>query len=306
MYDIIIVGAGPAGLTAALYALRNGKNVLVLESEAFGGQITLTPAIENYPATGRISGLEFADKLTEQVSELGCDIEFGTVTDIIDGKIKKVVTEDDEYETKAVIIASGVKHRTLGVKNEDFFLGKGVSYCAVCDGAFYRDKTVAVVGGGSTALTDALYLSSICQKVYIIHRRDKFRAEESLIKRAKEKENIEFLLNSNVTALNGGDNLTSVDITTTSGEKSVMNTDALFIMIGQKPENGLFSNVAELDEYGFILTNDSLQTKTTGIFAAGDCRAKNIRQLTTAVSDGTIAAIAASEYSEAYYETRDC
>lgn len=296
MYDIIIIGAGPAGLTAALYALRCGKKVLVLEGETFGGQITLTPMVENYPATGNISGMEFADKLIEQVTDLGGEIELGTVTEIIDGTTKKVITEDDKYEAKAVIIAAGVKHRTLGLANEEELIGSGVSYCAVCDGAFYKDKTVAVVGGGSTALTDALYLAAMCKKVYLIHRRDSFRGENSLVKKVEEKENIELILNSQVCALNGGNILSSIDVINTNGEKSTIETSALFIMIGQKASNDIFANITDLDEYGFIITDESLRTKTKGIFAAGDCRVKNIRQLTTATADGTIAALAACEY----------
>jgi len=296
MYDIIIIGAGPAGLTAALYALRCGKKVLVLEGETFGGQITLTPMVENYPATGNISGIEFADKLIEQVTDLGGEIELGTVTEIVDGETKTVVTEDDRYEAKAVIIAAGVKHRALGLPNEEELIGSGVSYCAVCDGAFYKDKIVSVVGGGSTALTDALYLATMCKKVYLIHRRDTFRGEESLVKKVKEKENIELILNSEVTALNGGNILNSVEVVNTAGEKSIIETSALFVMIGQKASNDIFANIVELDEYGFIVTDLSCKTKTKGIFAAGDCRVKDIRQLTTATADGTIAALAACEY----------
>lgn len=301
MYDIIIIGAGPAGLTAALYALRCGKSVLVLESETFGGQITLTPMVENYPATGNISGIEFADALMQQVTDLGGEIELGTVISVIDGKTKRVITEDDEFEGKSVIIAAGVKHRTLGLSNEAGLIGSGVSYCAVCDGAFYKDKTVAVVGGGSTALTDALYLSVICKKVYLIHRRDTFRGEDKLVKKVEEKDNIELVLNSQVTALNGGNILTSIEVTKNNGSKLILDTDALFIMIGQKPENEIFASLTDLDESGFIITDDSCKTKTAGIFAAGDCRVKNIRQLTTATSDGTIAALAACDYIDNEY-----
>lgn len=296
MYDIVIIGAGPAGLTAALYALRCGKSVLVLESETFGGQITLSPMVENYPGTGNLSGIEFADALMQQVTDLGGDIELGTVLSVTDGETKKVITEDEEYEAKSVIIASGVKHRTLGIPNEAELIGSGVSYCAVCDGAFYKDKAVAVVGGGSTALTDALYLSVICEKVYLIHRRDTFRGEDALVKKVKDKENIELVLNSQVTALKGDNILNGIEVTDNAGNVSSLDTEALFIMIGQKPENEIFRNVADLDDYGFIITDESCKTKTDGIYAAGDCRVKNIRQLTTATSDGTVAALAACEY----------
>ena len=296
MYDIIIIGAGPAGLTAALYALRCGKTVLVLESETFGGQITLSPMIENYPGTGNLSGIEFADALMQQVTELGGEIELGTVTSVIDGKTKKVITEDDEYESKSIIIAAGVKHRTLGLPSENELIGSGISYCAVCDGAFYKYKTVAVVGGGSTALTDALYLSALCSKVYLVHRRDTFRGEDNLVKKVEAKENIVLLLNSEVKALKGDNILTGVEIEENNSRRYSLDIDALFVMIGQKPENEIFEGIADLDEYGFIFTDDSCKTKTAGIFAAGDCRVKNIRQLTTATSDGTIASLAACEY----------
>ncbi len=296
MYDIIIIGAGPAGLTAALYSLRSGKSVLVLERESFGGQITLTPMIENYPATGKISGMEFADTLVSQVTDLGGDIEFSNVLEVIDGKTKKVITEDGEYEGKAIIIASGVRHRRLGIEREAELVGKGVSYCAICDGAFYKNKVVTVVGGGSTALTDALYLSSICTKVYLIHRRDTFRGEGTLVERVKACDNIELILNSNVTSLYGDGILNKIGVTNTDGKTSYIDTDALFIMIGQQPDNGIFQDVADLDDGGFIKANDDLSVKADGFFVAGDCRKKEIRQLTTATADGTIAAISACKY----------
>ncbi len=296
MHDIIVVGAGPAGLTAALYALRSGKSVLVLEGEAFGGQITLTPLVENYPGTGKISGLEFSDTLLEQVSELGGETEFTRVTEILaEGDTKKVITEDGSYNAKSVIIATGVKHRTLSLKNEDKFLGKGVSYCAVCDGSFYKGKDVAVVGGGSTALTDALYLSDICKTVYLIHRRSAFRAEEKLVERVRERENIKLVLDSEVCSLNGDSFLNSIEVKNKNGEKSLIDISALFVMIGRVPQNEIFKNLIDLDESGYVISSDS-KTKTDGIFVAGDCRTKEIRQLTTATADGTIAALSACEY----------
>lgn len=296
MYDIIIIGAGPAGLTAALYALRSGKSVLVLERESFGGQITLTPMIENYPATGKISGMEFADTLVSQVTDFGGDIEFSNVLEVIDGKIKRVITEDGAYEGKTIIIASGVRHRRLGIERESEFVGKGVSYCAICDGAFYKNKVVTVVGGGSTALTDALYLSSICTKVYLVHRRDTFRGEGTLVERVKASDNIELILNSNVTSLIGDGILNKIGVTNNDDKTSFIDTDALFVMIGQEPSNSIFSEVAQLDESGFIKANDDLSVKSDGVFVAGDCRKKEIRQLTTATADGTIAAISACKY----------
>ena len=296
MYDIIIIGAGPAGLTAALYSLRSGKSVLVLERESFGGQITLTPMIENYPATGKISGMEFADTLVSQVTDFGGDIEFSNVLEVIDGKTKKVITEDGEYEGKTIIIASGVRHRQLGIERESELVGKGVSYCAICDGAFYKNKVVTVVGGGSTALTDALYLSSICTKVYLIHRRDTFRGEGTLVERVKATDNIELVLNSNVTSLMGDGILNKIGVTNTDGKTSFIDTDALFVMIGQEPSNGIFSGIADLDDGGFIIAKNDLSVKADGVFVAGDCRQKEVRQLTTATADGTIAAVSACKF----------
>ena len=296
MYDIIIIGAGPAGLTAALYALRCGKKVLVLEGETFGGQITMTPLVENYPGTGKISGIEFSDTLLEQVSELGGETEFSKATKIeCEGNLKRVITEDDTYITKSVIIATGVKHRTLSLENEDIFLGKGVSYCAVCDGAFYKGKDVAVVGGGSSALTDALYLSEICKTVYLIHRRDAFRAEEKLVEKIKQKENIKLILDSVVTSLNGEDFLTSVDVKDKSSNTTTIDVSALFVMIGRVPQNEIFEGLVDLDEAGYVASKDC-KTKIEGVFVAGDCRTKEFRQLTTAASDGTVTALSACEF----------
>lgn len=296
MYDIIIIGAGPSGLCAALYALRSGKKVLVLEGESFGGQITMAPIIENYPAAGKISGIDFADRLTEQVTELGGEMEFSLVKKIVPGEIKKVITDDGEYEARSVIIAAGAKHRTLGLADEESLVGKGISYCAVCDGAFYKDKTVALAGGGNSALSDALYLSDICKKVYIIHRRDTFRAEENLVSLAKSRENIEFILDATIEKISGENSLESVLICPKASENFTLSISALFIAVGMVPSNGIFSNVAEIDRDGYIKTDEDCKTGFDGIFAAGDCRAKKVRQLTTATADGTVAALAACEY----------
>lgn len=302
MYDIVIIGAGPAGLTAALYALRCSKSVLVLEGETFGGQITLAPAVENYPGTGILSGAEFADTLMRQVTDLGGDIELGHVSEIKDGKVKRIVTEYDEYKAKSVIIAAGARHRTLGIEREEELTGKGVSYCAVCDGAFYKGKDVAVAGGGSSALTDALYLSGICRTVYLIHRREDFRAEKRLIEKIKEKENIKPVLNSEVIKLNGADRLESLEISEGGSKNRSIDVSALFIMIGRTADNEIFKNVAELGTDGYINSGEDCRTKTPGIFAAGDCRKKSIRQLTTAAADGTVAALAACGYIDNYFE----
>lgn len=252
--------------------------------------------MENYPGTGKISGTNFADTLMKQVTDLGGEVEFAAVTEIIDGEVKTVIADGEAFHAKAVIIASGVKHRRLGLENEQTLIGHGISYCAVCDGAFYRDKSVAVVGGGSSALTSALYLSDICKTVFLIHRREHFRAENTLVDKVTQKRNIKLIRNSIVTAAEGNDNLERIEITSLNGAICKLDLDALFISIGQKPENSAFENVVKTDDEGFIIADEFCRTGTSGIFAAGDCRQKSIRQLTTAVSDGTCAAISACEY----------
>lgn len=289
MYDIIIVGAGPAGLTAAIYALRGNKKVLVLESKTYGGQIVNASKIENYPGIQEISGFDYATALYNQVTSLGGEIKFEEVTKI--EKDKSVITTSNTYQAKSVIIATGAENKRLGVPKEQEFVGKGVSYCATCDGNFYRNKTVAVVGGGNTALEDAIYLSNIVEKVYLIHRRDSFRGEDAYVEELKNKDNVEFILNSNVVGLNGENLLESIEVET-EGKKNTLNVNGLFIAVGQKPNNDRFSNVVELDN-GYIASTDGVHTSTTGIYVAGDTRVKDLRQLTTAVSDGAIAATTA-------------
>ena len=289
MYDIIIVGAGPAGLTAAIYALRGNKKVLVLESKTYGGQIVNASKIENYPGIQEISGFDYATALYNQVTSLGGEIKFEEVTRI--EKDKSVITTSNTYQSKSVIIATGAENKRLGVPKEQEFVGKGVSYCATCDGNFYRNKTVAVVGGGNTALEDAIYLSNIVEKVYLIHRRDSFRGEDAYVEELKNKDNVEFILNSNVVGLNGENLLESIEVET-EGKKNILNVNGLFIAVGQKPNNDRFSNVVELDN-GYIASTDGVHTSTTGIYVAGDTRVKDLRQLTTAVSDGAIAATTA-------------
>ncbi len=301
MYDIIIIGAGPAGLTAALYALRSGKSVLVIEAETFGGQITMSPLVENYPGKAAMSGMEFSDSLMDQVSELGGEFELSRVIEIKTGDTKTVITEDGEFSAKSVIIATGAKHRELGLEREAELVGHGVSYCAVCDGAFFAEKEVAVCGGGSSALVDALYLAGICSKVYLIHRRDTFRAEESLVKRVKEKENIILVLDAVPTKLVGKDKLEGVEVTKKNGEILNLSVSGLFVMIGMQPQNDAFTNVADLEEMGYFNSGEDCRTKTDGIFVAGDCRKKAVRQLTTAVADGTNAAVEACEYIDKAY-----
>lgn len=297
MYDIIIVGAGPAGLTAAIYAKRALKKVLILESKNYGGQIINTLDIENYPVESHISGYEFATKLYNQAIELGAEIKYETVFDINNtGSEKEVITNKERYTSKAVIIATGSKNKKLGLINEDEFIGKGISYCATCDGAFYKNKVVAVVGGGNTALEDTLYLSDIVEKVYLIHRRDEFRADISTIEKIKEKNNIEFIYNSNVTKLIGDNKITGIEITSKDGNIVKLDVDAIFIAIGRIPENQSFSKIIDLDEEGYVLSGEDCTTNIEGIFVAGDNRKKEVRQLVTATSDGAIAATKAVNY----------
>ena len=303
MYDIIIIGGGPAGLTAALYAQRAGKTALVLEGSGFGGQIVYTSCVENYPGQKAMSGAEFADSLVEQVLSAGAAVEFETAVELRDGDIKTVITDSNEYTAKSVIIAAGVKHRHLGLDGEDTLIGSGISFCAVCDGAFYKGKRVAVVGGGNTALEDALYLSDIAEKVYLIHRRDGFRAENKIVKRAQEKENIHFILDAAVTHVHGSPVLDGIEVTNLkTGAKTPLDINGLFVAIGQLPQNDIFKAVIDLDENGYIRSSEGCTTNVPGIFAAGDCRTKSFRQLTTAVSDGTVAALAACEYIDGIFD----
>lgn len=291
MYDIIIVGAGPAGLTAALYALRAGKKVLALEAKTYGGQIVNANNVENYPGIANISGFDFATNLYKQVISLGLEYKHETVIRISEDKT--VVTNKETYNAKAIILATGAENRKLSLENEQELIGKGISYCATCDGNFYRNKVVAVVGGGNTALEDALYLSNITQKVYLIHRRDSFRGEEKYLKELQEKENVEFILNSNITKLNGNNKLESIDIKNNNNNTNNLIIDGLFIAVGQEPKNSIFSNIINLDKSGYIISEDGVHTNVDGIYVAGDTRVKELRQLTTAVSDGSIAATVA-------------
>jgi thioredoxin reductase (NADPH) len=298
MFDIIIIGAGPAGMTAAIYALRAGKKVLIIEKENFGGQITASPRVENYPGFKSISGNEFADNLLDQITSLGVVTEVNVVT-----AVKKtagtftVETESGNFEGRAVIIATGVSHRRLQVNGEEEHLGKGISFCAVCDGGFYRNKDVAVVGGGSTALQDSLFLSDICSKVYLIHRRDQFRGETELSDEVRRNPKIELCLNSTVDEIKGLSVVESVVIRNKIDNSTrEISVKGVFEAVGQIPENRQFADVIELDEAGYIKSDEKCLTSCEGIFAAGDCRTKERRQLTTATADGTIAALAALDY----------
>lgn len=296
MYDIIIIGAGPAGLTSAIYAKRASKKVLVLEALNYGGQIINTLDIENYPVEEHISGFDFATKLYNQAKNLGAEIKFEKVTDIEDGNPKKVVTSKSMYEAKTIIIATGSENRKLGLDNEDELVGKGISYCATCDGAFYKDKVVAVVGGGNTALEDALYLTDIAKKVYLIHRRESFRADEATIELLKKKSNIEFVYNNNVTKLIGDEHLEKIEVTDNEDNQRAIEIDGLFVAVGRIPETQNFAKIIEVDKAGFIIAKEDCHTNIPGIFVAGDTRVKEVRQLVTATSDGAIAATEAIKY----------
>lgn len=296
MTDIIIIGAGPAGLTAAIYAQRSGKSVLILEARAYGGQILNTPEIDNFPAMPGVSGFEFASKLYEQARSFGAQVIFEAAVSIEDkGGIKTVKTsKNNSYDCKAVIIATGAKNRPMGLDREQELIGKGVSYCAACDGMFFRKKEVAVFGGGNTAVEDALFLSRYCSKVTVIHRRDKFRADEADVEKLRAKENIEFVLDSTVTKLIGDEKLTAIEVTNKiDGSVREIPVSGLFVAIGQMPDNVAFANVVTLDDKGYISAGENCQTRTRGIYTAGDCRTKEVRQLTTAAADGAVAALAA-------------
>ena len=296
MYDIIVIGAGPAGLTAALYALRASKSVLVIEQSTFGGQVTFSPKIENYPGIPEMSGNEFADKLLDQVLSMGADVEMEKVTGIMDeGSRKLVFADNKKYEAAAVIIAVGVHHRQLGLPNENALVGNGVSYCAVCDGAFFKDKVVGVVGGGNSALQEAVLLSDLCEKVYVFQNLAFLTGEKKLVDILSNKSNVEFILEATVKELKGEEELSGVVLSTKNGEEEV-SLDGLFVAIGLEPKNSAFAEIAGLDANGYFDAGESCVTKTEGVFVAGDCRQKSIRQITTASADGAVAALAACRY----------
>lgn len=291
MWDIIIVGAGPAGLTAAIYALRANKKVLIFEAKTYGGQIVNAASIENYPGIEKISGFDYATNLYNQVKNLGAEFKFETVIRVDEDR--SVTTNKGTYQAKSIILATGAENRKLRIDREAELVGRGVSYCATCDGNFYKGRDVAVIGGGNTALEDAIYLSNIVNKVYLIHRREEFRAEDKYVDEVKSKDNIELVLNSNVVKLNGDNRLESIVVENNDKSTKEIKVDGLFIAVGQEPKNEIFNNVVELDEKGYIISEDGVHTKVKGIYIAGDSRQKMLRQLTTAVSDGAIAATTA-------------
>ncbi len=297
MYDIIIIGGGPAGLTAATYARRAGKSVLVLEKNAFGGQITWSPKVENFPGFLSVSGVDLADKLLEQAMEQGAEVELEEVCGVRDeGAVKTVLTESGgSYQARSLIIAAGARPRPLGLPREEELTGSGVCYCAVCDGAFYKGKAVAVAGGGNSALQDALLLSSSCSHVTLIHRRDSFRGEARLVEALRERENVDFLLSARITALCGEAELTGLELLQ-NGQTRRLEVEGLFVAVGHQPDNGLFAPLLDLDAGGYAASGEDCRTRTPGVFVAGDCRSKQVRQLTTAAADGAVAALAACAY----------
>lgn len=299
MYDVIVVGGGPAGMTAGLYALRANRSVLIIEKNGFGGQITYSPKVENYPGTMEMSGSQFADNMLEQVIAQGADVELEEVISVIDGPVKVVTTaEGGRYEGRSVILAVGVKHRMLGVPGEDALVGNGISFCAVCDGAFYRDRQVVVVGGGNSALQEAILLSENCSKVTIVQNLDFLTGDGKLKDKLMAKENVEVILGTVVTGFEtAGDNLTGMRVKRVADEEEMtVSADGVFVAIGLIPENEAFRALAQLDERGYFASGENCRTQTPGVFVAGDCRSKSVRQITTACADGAIAAVAACEY----------
>lgn len=294
MYDIIIIGCGPAGMTAGIYAARANKKVLIIEKETIGGQISSSPLVENYPGYKEISGSELANNMFEQVTALGVNVELDEVKKIEYGKIKKVITLDNVYESKVVIIATGSRYKLLGLKNEDNLIGNGIHFCVACDGAFFKDKIVAVIGGGNSAVINAITLSDICKKVYVIQIIDKLTAESTLVEKLKEKENVEIILNAKVTELIGEDNLQAIKVNILNKVREIK-LDGMFISIGLIPQSDFVKELLPINKYGYIESNNCV-TEKDGIFVAGDCRDKQIRQLTVATSDGTTAALDAIAY----------
>ena len=301
LYDIAVIGAGPAGMTAALYAVRAGKSVLLLESEMYGGQIVQSRLVENYPGAPEIGGAELAMKMMEPLTAFGVEPTYGRVNALqkIDDRFE-IVTDSERYEARSVIIATGVGHRKLEVPGEDRLIGGGVSFCATCDGMFFRGREVAVVGGGNTAVQDALVLSELCSRVYLIHRRDSFRAEARLVERMQKTERIECITDTVVTEMQGSPKLESLILKNVKTEETrTLAVSGAFLAVGNVARNEAFRDLVALDEAGFVLTDADCKTSQAGIFAAGDCRQKKVRQLTTATADGTIAALSAVEYLDA-------
>jgi len=294
MIDIIVIGGGPAGLTAAVYARRAGKSVLVLEKDALGGQITWSPKVDNYPAVPAISGMDLGNRMAEQAMNMGAEVEIDEVLRVEDfGSHKRVYGSfGTEYDARAVILAAGAKPRKLGLAREEELVGSGVGYCAVCDGAFFKGQAVAVNGGGNSALQDAVLLSELCSKVYLVHRRSGFRGEEALVETLRGKENVEFVLNAVICDLQGEFELSGITVEQ-DGVRRDIPVSGLFVAVGHEPDLGAFADLLERDAQGYAASGEDCLTKTEGFFVAGDCRRKKVRQVTTAAADGAVAALAA-------------
>ncbi len=298
MYDVLIVGAGTAGMTAGIYVQRAGKKALVLDEKGYGGQIVNTATVENYPGFVNISGTEFTERIHEQAVELGVDFKVEKVKNVEkkDG-VFVVSTGDSQYEVKSVIIATGVKNRELGIPGEEKFKGSGVSFCATCDGNFFKGRDIAIIGGGNTALEDAEVMSGIANKVYLVHRRDEFRGDKLTVKRLSVKDNVEFVLNSKPVEITGGFAVDGLKVENTEdGSPKTLKVDGIFVAVGQTPDNKAFEGLVKLDSAGYVDAGEDCVTSAEGIFVAGDCRTKKVRQLTTAASDGSVAAAGAVEY----------
>ena len=300
MYDIIIIGGGPAGLTAAVYGRRAGKSVLVIEKNSFGGQIAFSPKVENIPGTIAISGAEFADKLVEQAMALGADVELEKVVSVekTDAGFLAHTEEGSTFEGKTVILAVGVKHRLLGLEGEEDLIGNGLSFCAVCDGAFYTGQDVAMIGGGNSALQEALLLSEVCRKVTIVQNLAFFTGEKTLADALTARDNVEVLFSTLVTGYESeGGSLSGLRLRNdVTGEETRISVDGAFLAVGLMPENDAFTHLAAVDERGYFTSTETCLTQTPGVFTAGDCRSKTIRQVVTASADGATAAMAACRY----------
>lgn len=301
MKDILIIGGGPAGLTAAIYAARAGRSVVVCERETLGGQITQSHQVDNYPGLPRISGMELSDAFCAQAMDAGAEIAFASVESLLrnaDGTFT-AQTDDEPIDAKTVIFATGARPKSMGIENEEALIGKGISYCALCDGAFFKGKDVVVVGGGNTAFSDALFLAKLCNHVTLVHRRNSFRAEQASVELAKNTDNITLLTPYSPVSLSSDDSLTGITVKNAeNGEEQFISANGVFVAFGRQPDCGLIAELADFDEQGYVASGENCSTKTPGLFVAGDCRSKEVRQLTTATADGTIAATAACEYLE--------
>lgn len=296
MYDIIVIGGGPAGLTAAIYARRANKSVLVIEKGSFGGQITFSPKVENIPGFSEVTGNEFAEKLVEQALGLDAQVECAEVLEIKQGDVKTVITDSGEFEAKTIIVATGAKHRMLGLAREEEFVGEGISFCAVCDGAFYAGRDVAVIGGGNSALQEAILLSDLANKVYVVQNLDFLTGEQKLQEKLSAKENVEIILGHTVKGIIGDTTLTGITIADSNDNEKQLDIDGMFVAIGLIPQNEAFEGIINLDERGYVTSDENCLTNADGIFVAGDCRSKKIRQVATAAADGAVAALAACDY----------